>query len=107
VRTAIAGVMRFWLDRGVDGFPVDASAVLIKDEFLRDNPPNPQAKGNPPPQRQTPVFTDDRPETMNCIEFIREVIDAYPDRLLCGEVQGKTDRIGHFYGNGQPPASAA
>lgn len=102
VRAAIADVMRFWLDRGVDGFRVDASAVLIKDDLLRDNPSNPQAKSKPPPQRHTPVFTDDRPETMACIEFIREVIDGYPDRLLCGEVQGKTDRIGHFYGNDRP-----
>jgi alpha-glucosidase len=102
VRAAIADVMRFWLDRGVDGFRVDASAVLIKDEFLRDNPPNPDAKEKAPPQRQTPVFTDDRPETMQCIEDIRKVIDEYPGRLLCGEVQGKTDRIGHFYGNDRP-----
>ncbi|MCK1387616.1 DUF3459 domain-containing protein [Bradyrhizobium sp. 21] len=102
VRAALADVMRFWLDRGVDGLRVDASAVLIKDHLLRDNPPNPEAKGKPPPQRDTPVFTDDRPETMHCIEFIREVIDEYPGRLLCGEVQGKTDRIGHFYGNERP-----
>jgi alpha-glucosidase len=102
VRAAIASVMRFWLERGVDGFRVDASAVLIKDALLRDNPANPRAEGKPPPQRQTPVFTDDRPETMDCIEFIREVIDKYPERLLCGEVQGKTDRIGHFYGNDRP-----
>ncbi|MET4092331.1 alpha-amylase family glycosyl hydrolase [Bradyrhizobium sp. S3.5.5] len=102
VRAALADVMRFWLDRGVDGFRVDASAVLIKDELLRDNPPNPNAEGKPPPQRQTPVFTDDRPQTMGCIEFIREVMDSYPGRMLCGEVQGKTDRIGHFYGNDRP-----
>lgn len=102
VRAAIADVMRFWLDRGVDGFRVDASAVLIKDDLLRDNPPNPKSKGKPPPQRLTPVFTDDRPETMQCIEFIREVIDGYDGRLLCGEVQGKTDRIGHFYGTERP-----
>ncbi|MBR0995531.1 DUF3459 domain-containing protein [Bradyrhizobium japonicum] len=102
VRAAIANVMRFWLDRGVDGFRVDASAVLIKDELLRDNPTNPNAKGKPPPQHQKPVFTDDRPGTMDCIEFIREVIDGYRGRMLCGEVQGKIDRIGHFYGNGRP-----
>ena len=41
VRAAVADLMRFWLDRGVDGFRVDASAVLIKDAHLRDNPPNP------------------------------------------------------------------
>ncbi|CCD97035.1 putative alpha-glucosidase [Bradyrhizobium sp. ORS 375] len=102
VRAAIADVMRFWLRRGVDGFRVDASAVLIKDELLRDNPADPDAEGKPPPQRQRPVFTDDRPEAMHCIEFLRAVVDEFGGRLLCGEVQGKTDRIGHFYSNDEP-----
>jgi alpha-glucosidase len=39
---------------------------------------------------------------MECIEFLREVVDGYDGRLLCGEVQGKIDRIGHFYGNSKP-----
>lgn len=95
--------MSFWLDRGVDGFRVDASAVLIKDDLLRDNPPDPEADGEtPPPQANIPVFTDDRPEAMDCIEYIREVVDRYDGRLLCGEVQGKIDRIGHFYENSKP-----
>jgi len=103
VRQAVGEVMRFWLDRGVDGFRLDASAVLIKDDLLRDNPPNPDAgESAPPTQRQTPVFTDDRPEAMNCIETIRQVLETYDHRLLCGEVQGKTDRIGHFYGSDRP-----
>jgi alpha-glucosidase len=103
VRKALADVMRFWLRRGVGGFRVDASAVLIKDRLLRDNPPDPKADDDtPPPQKYKPVFTDDRPETMGCIEYIRGVLDEYDDRLLCGEVQGKTDRIGHFYGNAAP-----
>ncbi|WP_225712349.1 alpha-amylase family glycosyl hydrolase [Bradyrhizobium semiaridum] len=103
VREAIAATMRFWLDRGVDGFRVDASAVLVKDDLLRDNPPDPEANDKtPPPQAWTPVFTDDRPEAMRCIEYIREVLDQYDGRLLCGEVQGKTGRIGHFYGNSKP-----
>jgi len=103
VQAALSDVLRFWLEKGVDGFRVDASAVLIKDALLRDNPPSPAADGKtPPPQRFTPVFTDDRPETMGCIELIRQVVDAYQGRLLCGEVQGKTDRIGHFYGSEKP-----
>lgn len=103
VRAAFADVMRFWLDRGVDGFRVDASAVLIKDHLLRDNPADPQAdESKPPPQRYTPVFTDDRPEVMRCIEHIRGVVDEYSGRVLCGEVQGKIDRIGHFYGAQKP-----
>ncbi len=104
VRGAIAGIMRFWLDRGVDGFRMDASAVLIKDDLLRDNPPNKDATDEtPPPQHQVSVFTDDRPEAMACIAAMRRVIDEYDGRLLCGEVQGTTDRIGHFYGDRECP----
>jgi alpha-glucosidase len=103
VRSAMFDVLRFWLRRGVDGFRIDASAVLIKDDLLRDNPPDPEAdEDTPPPQRFKPVFTDDRPEAMVCIEQIREVLDEFDDRVLAGEVQGKTDRIGHFYDNNKP-----
>ena len=38
---AMYDVLRFWLDRGVDGFRVDVIWLLIKDDALRDNPPNP------------------------------------------------------------------
>ena len=104
VRRAMADVLRFWLRRGVDGFRVDASAVLIEDELLRDDPPDPKydPKTTPPPQSLTRVFTDYRPETMDCLAELRAVIDEFPQRVLAGEVQGKTERIGHFYGTEQP-----
>jgi alpha-glucosidase len=103
VRQAMADVLRFWLRRGVDGFRVDASAVLIEDELLRDDPPDPKATSDtPPPQRLKRIFTDDRRESMKCLEEIRQVVDEFPDRVLAGEVQGKTDRIGHFYGEECP-----
>ncbi|MFC7553291.1 alpha-amylase family glycosyl hydrolase [Pseudoroseomonas wenyumeiae] len=41
VRAAMLDVLRFWLDRGVDGFRVDVIWLLIKDDQFRDNPPNP------------------------------------------------------------------
>src|SRR5690606_12906207 len=41
VREAIKNVMRFWLDRGVDGFRVDAVRFMGKDPTFQDNPPNP------------------------------------------------------------------
>ncbi|HEY0293081.1 MAG TPA: alpha-amylase family glycosyl hydrolase, partial [Hansschlegelia sp.] len=41
LRAAMADVLRFWLDRGVDGFRIDVLWLLIKDEELRDNPENP------------------------------------------------------------------
>ena len=39
VREAIGRVIRFWLDRGVDGFRLDAIERLMKDRELRDDPP--------------------------------------------------------------------
>lgn len=41
VRGAMLTVLAFWLDRGVDGFRVDAIHRVIKDDQYRDNPPNP------------------------------------------------------------------
>ena len=72
----MADIIRFWLSRGVDGFRVDASAVLIEDELLRDDPPDPEfdPKTTPPPQRLARRFTDDRPECMpgsSCDELIQ------------------------------------
>jgi alpha-glucosidase len=98
LRAAMADVLRFWLRRGVDGFRVDASAVLIEDELLRDDPIDPDAdEKTPPPQRLKRIFTDDRRESMVYIEEIRAVVDEFEDRVLAAEVQGKINRIGHFY----------
>jgi alpha-glucosidase len=44
VREAIKNVMRFWLDKGVDGFRVDAVVYMAKDPLFRDEPPNPHYK---------------------------------------------------------------
>jgi alpha-glucosidase len=103
VRAAMGDAMRFWMKRGVDGFRVDASAVLSKDSLLRDNPPDPEAgDSKPPPQRFKNIFNDDRPEAMSYLAEVRNVLDEFEDRMLCGEVQGKIDRIGHFYGERKP-----
>jgi alpha-glucosidase len=104
VREAMADVLRFWLRRGVDGFRVDASAVLIEDDLLRDDPDDPDfdPQRTPPPQRLKRIFTDDRPQSIRYLEDLRAVVDEFSDRVLAGEVQGKIDRIGHFYGNDRP-----
>jgi alpha-glucosidase len=104
VRAAMAEVLRFWMRRGVDGFRVDASAVLAEDSLLRDDPVDPEAdETKPPPQRLKRIFSDDRPESMAYLEEIRGAIEEFDARVLCGEVQGKIDRIGHFYGNPERP----
>lgn len=44
VKNAMLDVVRFWLDRGVDGIRIDSAHRFMKDPQLRDNPPNPNPK---------------------------------------------------------------
>ncbi|MFC5487151.1 alpha-amylase family glycosyl hydrolase, partial [Microvirga aerilata] len=52
VRKAMLDTLRFWLDRGVDGFRVDAIHHLFKDAQLRDNPLNPDWRQGMSPSRR-------------------------------------------------------
>jgi alpha-glucosidase len=86
VVAAMQNVVRFWLDRGVDGFRVDALNVVIKDEQLRDDPP---ASGSFPlplvgeAAELDHVYSGNRPEVVDVLAALRE---AAGDSLLVGEV---------------------
>jgi len=83
---AMQGVVRFWIERGVDGFRLDAIDRLIKDAELRDDPP---ASGDfPLPLREDAaklkrVYSGNRPEVVDALGAIRE---AAREALLVGEV---------------------
>jgi alpha-glucosidase len=103
VRRAMADVLRFWLRRGVDGFRVDAAAVLAEDALLRDDPPNPAFNARtPPPERFRRVYTDARPETLGYLAELRRVVDEFPGSVLLGEVDTSSDLLPEFYGRKQP-----
>lgn len=104
VRGAMADVLRFWMRRGVDGFRLDASAVLAEDALLREDPPNPEADAStPPPDRRQRVYTNDRPEVLDWLAELRGVADEFPARVLLGEVDGTGGRIHRFYGDAGRP----
>jgi alpha-glucosidase len=99
VRQAMLDVLRFWLDRGVDGFRVDAIHHLIEDELLRDNPPNPDWRAGMSPARAVVrAFTMDQPEVHEAIAAMRRVADAYSDRVMIGEAYLPIDRLMAYYG---------
>ncbi|WP_047864681.1 alpha-amylase family glycosyl hydrolase [Rubrobacter aplysinae] len=100
VREAMYGVLRFWLDRGVDGFRIDALSSLFKDEGLRDNPPNPDWRaGDPASQRQHRVYTDDQTEVLDVVRRMRSIADEYEgDRVLIGELYLPLGRLMRYYG---------
>jgi alpha-glucosidase len=99
VRDAVHDVMRFWLERGVDGFRVDAVGHLLKDEQFRDNPVNPEfGERDPPSKRLLRLHNADLPELQEIIAGLRAVVDEFPNRLLIGEVYLPFDRLSAYYG---------
>jgi alpha-glucosidase len=99
VRSAMHDVMRFWLERGVDGFRVDAVWYLIKDDQFRDNPLNEDFRpGGLPRDALIPLYTADLPEVHGAISGMREVLDEFPDRVLLGEIYLPIDRLVAYYG---------
>jgi len=99
VRDAMYEAMRFWLRRGVDGFRIDVLWYLIKDDRLRDNPPNPKfCVGGPPHHALVPLYTADRPEVQDVVVEMRRVVDEFPERLLIGEIYLPIERLVAYYG---------
>lgn len=95
LRAAMLDVLRFWLDRGVDGFRVDVISQLIKDPDFRDNPPHPD---DPDGLLVFPLYSRDLPEVHTVIAEMRRTLDEYPDRLLIGEAYLPIDRLMAYYG---------
>jgi alpha-glucosidase len=101
VRRAMYDVLRFWLDRGVDGFRVDVLWLLIKDIGLRDNPLNPNfRRGDAEINRYLNIHNGDQPEIHEVVAQMRSVLDEYKDRVLIGEIYLPLERLVSYYGNG-------
>jgi alpha-glucosidase len=74
VEAAMHDVIRFWLDRGVDGLRLDAIHKIAKDPLLRDHTGAPRRH-------------DEDWETIHeRLRGIRRVVDEYDDRMVVGEV---------------------
>jgi alpha-glucosidase len=101
LRKAMYDVLRFWLNRGVDGFRVDVIYHIVKDDQFRDNPRNPDYKpGQNPTHEYLATYIADRPEVHDIISEMRKVLDQYSDRMLVGEVYLPIERLVAYYGKG-------
>ncbi len=105
VRTAMGEAMRFWLDRGVDGFRVDALEFLIKDRRLRDNPPagRPQPPWSPEPGGLRRRWTHNQPGVVGVLRDLRRITDEYPERVLLGELYAPARRVAAALGGARGP----
>jgi glycosidase len=85
---AMHDTLRFWLDRGVDGFRTDVGHRIQKDPLLRDNPPNPDV---PEAFRQgflgqLHLHDENHPDVHPTYREIRRLLDSYGERMMVGEI---------------------
>jgi glycosidase len=100
VRSAMFEVMRFWFDRGVDGFRIDVLWHMIKAEGLPDNPPNPEYRpGMGEMNRVLQLHSTDQPEVHDICGEMRRLADSYGDRLLVGEIYLPVEKLVSYYGS--------
>ncbi|NDJ78695.1 MAG: DUF3459 domain-containing protein [Chloroflexi bacterium] len=98
VLPAMLDVMRFWLDKGVDGFRVDVIWLMLKDEALRDEPENPDWDPAWPHSRLKHIYTQDLPGVHALVRQMRAVVEGYHDRVLIGEIYLPVERLVQYYG---------
>lgn len=93
VRKALLSEVRFWLDRGVDGFRLDTVNFYVHDKSLRDNPALPKDQINStiapavnPYNWQNHQFDKSQPENVDFLIDLRAVLDEYDHITTVGEI---------------------
>ena len=103
VKKAMFDVVRFWLDKGVDGFRLDIFNTIYEDAELKKNP----KKWNPFPTDDSPSVgfqelsnSMNHPDNYQLAEELRAIMDEYenPERFVIGEVFGRHEEIKHYLG---------
>lgn len=82
VQQQVIDDMRFWLERGVDGFRLDTTNYFHHDAQLRNNPPNgvaytAQTLPANPYEMQLHIHDKNRPENVTFLEKVRVLLDQY------------------------------
>lgn len=90
VQAALLEIVRFWLERGIDGVHLHALDFAMPDPLLRDNPPSGLAphRARMPADLQAPVHSRAQPEILAFLERLRVVLDQWPDRFAMAERVG-------------------
>ena len=101
VREEFDRILRFWLDRGIDGFRIDVCQAIVKDRALRDNPPATAAdRSNVRLRGQRPEYSMNRPEVHEVLRRWRALCDGYAHKpILLGETNTHDlDALARYYG---------
>ncbi|KAK7869575.1 hypothetical protein R5R35_003367 [Gryllus longicercus] len=107
-------VLQFWLERGVDGFRVDAVPYLVEDELLRDEEPAPgaEAEGVLPGEHASLAHTRTQhlPATRALLAAWRARLDAHSrtdgrTRLMMVEAYGEREQVMRYFGDSAAPGA--
>jgi alpha-glucosidase len=84
-------IVKFWLERGVDGFRLDTVNFYFHDQELRDNPKaayidTDSVNADNPYGHFEHVYDKNRPEVPAFLERLRTLLDSYGERIALGEV---------------------
>jgi alpha-glucosidase len=94
VREKLMQNVRFWLDRGVDGFRLDVFNLWFKHPDLPDNPSKLGLRGY---DRQRHDYDIDQPEMHDALSKFRKILNSYPDTVSIGEFLGNRPEIAASY----------
>ncbi len=93
LRQAILQEVKFWLDKGVDGFRLDAINFCFHDKQLRNNPFKPKNERKNrgfstenPYAAQYHIYDNNQPEILSFLQELRELFDQYPSIGSVGEI---------------------
>lgn len=111
VQDALLAACQFWLERGVDGFRLDAINFIAHDPLLRSNPARDpalldgaSARKSNPYAFQSHIYDKSRPEALTFLHRLKQVAKQYGDILLLGEVgdDNEIDRLAEYTGEKGP-----
>ncbi len=108
VKTAMFDAMRFWFERGVDGFRIDVLWHIVKAADFPDNPANPYWRpGITERDRLIQQHSTDQPEAHAIAAEMRKLADGYgakgQGRVLIGEIFLPNDRHARWFGTADRP----
>ncbi|RUX94426.1 MULTISPECIES: alpha-glucosidase family protein [unclassified Mesorhizobium] len=91
VQDALLETVRFWLERGVDGFRLDTVNYYVHDRWLRGNPPLASSVAGTNSETNTylyqeHLFDKTQPENLAFLRRFRALLDEYEDRAAVGEI---------------------
>lgn len=98
VRQVMLNIMKFWLDKGIDGFRVDSICSIFKDDKFRNEPKNSEWDGKLSFMKYKRIHTSDLPETHEYIREMRTLTDKYKDVILIGEAYLNCKKLIKYYG---------